>query len=554
MPEVPSDWRPRPARVWGTTRRFDQGPDDKPEEKPVIRGGPQNPLTFEQVGFLNFGDGFEYLVDIQRGAALGEEQRVSKAKSVWEYVSEKDRERLASLAAQAKSDQAPPPPMEVEAETQSGLLARSHDEVTIPPLSPRTASAALKGYVPYGDDLNKQERYRSYLVSQTYNTQSPNPTFRTGSIEEINKELEDFAASARIFKPMSFAMSSRFTSGSSSLAATDMKQAKPGLHLYDAAKAKEEMEKAKAAEEVVEEKKYSSPREQAAADGRYGELTRTVKMFYPVKLLCRRFGVQDPHPEGPPQTGEQNRDNGGGGYDDLPLPKNDAAWESGFIHQDAAPAAPEEQEPMDKERRPRNIEEVGMAGDVNQGRDTLSYTKPSIDIFKAIFASDDEDDGEDEVESKPVVKPPTASVAQTGNADPFPVKDEGPVDLATFKPVFTRAPREQGKERKKEKKDKKKRKGVLSFEVGDEEDDAAETARREERKKRRKQQTKEKVAEEAKDGVAGRVEGGVDANSTASAGDKGTINTGDGDDGGEWVEKAAIKPRMAGRKGASDYM
>ena len=49
MPEVPEDWRPRPARVWGTTRKFDEGPDYKPEEKEVIRGEPGKPLTFEQV-------------------------------------------------------------------------------------------------------------------------------------------------------------------------------------------------------------------------------------------------------------------------------------------------------------------------------------------------------------------------------------------------------------------------------------------------------------------------------------------------------------------------
>lgn len=50
MPEIPADWRPRPARVWGTTRKWDQQPGDKVEEKEVIRGAPGRPLTFEQVG------------------------------------------------------------------------------------------------------------------------------------------------------------------------------------------------------------------------------------------------------------------------------------------------------------------------------------------------------------------------------------------------------------------------------------------------------------------------------------------------------------------------
>jgi G patch domain-containing protein 1 len=40
---------------------------------------------------------------------------------------------------------------------------------------------------------------------------------------------------------------------------------------------------------------------------------------------------------------------------------------------------------------------IGLGEDDSQGRDTLTYEKPAMDIFKAIFASDDEDsDGEDE--------------------------------------------------------------------------------------------------------------------------------------------------------------
>ena len=42
-----------------------------------------------------------------------------------------------------------------------------------------------------------------------------------------------------------------------------------------------------------------------------------------------------------------------------------------------------------------------MAEDVNQGREILTYTKPSIDIFMAIFASDDEDDDESDDDEAP---------------------------------------------------------------------------------------------------------------------------------------------------------
>jgi len=54
MPEIPEDWRPRPARVWGTTRQWDQQPGHVVEKTEVIRGAPGQPLTFEQVSFSTY--------------------------------------------------------------------------------------------------------------------------------------------------------------------------------------------------------------------------------------------------------------------------------------------------------------------------------------------------------------------------------------------------------------------------------------------------------------------------------------------------------------------
>lgn len=444
-------------------------------------------------------------------------------------MSEKEKERLASILAAVK--EGPPPALLA---TESKEEDRSHapmaaDEVNIPPLSPRTASSALRGYMPYNDDLEKQERYRTYLVSQTYNTKEPNPSFKPGaSFDAINKELDDFAASARIFKPMAFAMSSRFTSGSTSLAASDLKQAKPGLHIYDAAKAQTEFEKPKEIE--PETKKALTPREQAADKGMYGRVTREVAEFYPVKLLCKRFGVADPHPEGKPEATNTSTSTPGNGLEGAPLPKNDASWESAFVHQGAEEKDPSStaDEDAEVERAPRSIAEVGMAGDANQGRDTLTYTKPTIDIFKAIFASDDEDDSDDEdevVDVKPVIPVvPKAKVASPTKMKEKPLAAE---DLAAFKPVYRKAPEQSAAEAdKKKKKDKKKRKGVLSFDVGDEgEEDASAVDRRKKRKERETHATV--VAEQPSNGHEEE----------------------------QWVEKTGIPiSRAAHRKGAADFM
>jgi G patch domain-containing protein 1 len=387
--------------------------------------------------------------------------------------------------------------MEVEPE----LAPEKVSEIVIPPLSPRTASSALHGFMPHGDDPHKQERYRSYLVSQTYNTKHPNPQLLPSTnIEDVNNELESFAQSARIFRPMSHAMSSRFTSGSSSLASTDTQQPKAGLHILDPKGPL--MQFAKASTEVEPEKTLT-PREQAAADGKFGALTRVVKDFYPVKLVCKRFHVPNPHPEGPPEGGDSGSATpaaAGGQSSSAGGP----SWMSGFVHQvetekeNKPPSEDEKEEEFTGERLPRSINEVGMAEDANQGRDILTYVKPSIDIFKAIFASDDEDDDDDDQPKPPTVPSvPSKFASRKQDASNQPQPEEKPVDYNTFKPVFRRTDEvkpEDDKDktqRKKEKKDKKKRKGALSFDVGDNDEEAP----REKPKKKAKSR-REEVAEE----------------------------------------------------------
>ena len=117
-------------------------------------------------------------------------------------------------------------------------------------------------------------------------------------------------------------------------------------------------------------------------------------------------------------------------------------------------------------------------------------------------------------------------------ADPFPVRSQGPVDIATFKPVFNVRKDDEEEssreDRKKAKKEKKKRKGVLSFDVGEEgEDDSREN--KGEKKRRKKAANESGRISPIKEPVAAT-------------------------DESQWVEKPEIKPRFVGRKGAADYM
>src|SRR5260370_42195154 len=145
----------------------------------------------------------------QRGEKLGETGLPSQQpKSIFEYLSQKDRERLHGVRASTQADVgdgAPPvgPPV----------------ALIIPSLDAAIAQAALKGFQPFNTDPIKQSRYRAYIQSQIHQFNSPNsfppPSPQPGqSNEDFNAEMEGYAKAVMIFKPMSGAMANRFTTAS----------------------------------------------------------------------------------------------------------------------------------------------------------------------------------------------------------------------------------------------------------------------------------------------------------------------------------------------------
>jgi G patch domain-containing protein 1 len=159
-------------------------------------------------------------------------------------------------------------------------------------------------------------------------------------------------------------------------------------------------------------------------------------------------------------------------------------------------------------RKARDLENVGLGEDESQGRDTLTYVRPSMDIFKAIFASDDEDSDDDaeedggqekgapapaapdpgpstlakrreeeqpsDVKSIPANPRTHSTTDQSLTYEPRSVdRPPASVDTATFKPIFV--PRAERKTKKttgdkrdgtSRGKDNKKRtaKAIVSFE------------------------------------------------------------------------------------------
>jgi len=251
--------------------------------------------------------------------------------------------------------------------------------------------------------------------------------------EDFNKELQDYAKSAVIFKPASGAIANRFTSAS---VVENGPKAIEGLHQpshkHDYLESPDSTPENREAPE--------DPMHQAARLGMFGPLTREQKEWHPAKLLCKRFGVKEPEvaPDsstkvvtGVASPRELALASGSTGNAMTPITSLPSP------NQASQPAA-SSSTPI--RRDPRDLENIGLGEDEDQGRDTLTYEKPTMDIFKAIFASDDED-SDDEVDVSNQVEP---EIAALGGKESLAAASNDPVNLSTFKPTFvSRAKRER---------------------------------------------------------------------------------------------------------------
>ena len=367
-----------------------------------------------------------------------------------------------------------------------------------PRIEPSAAKAALFGFKPFVSDPVKQARYTAYLTSQSEAVSDEDRLQlkqKPGQdLENFRLELEEYAQAATVFKPLSGAMAGRFTT------AKTMEQGPTvieGLHTPSHSAPPPDM---KPPETKMEEPENAKTH--AVKHGMYGILTRETSIWIPAKLLCKRFGVKEPEIEA------QGEDSGSGPktQDELeadaffPEAELVAAGSGGGSAAGVSKGASEDDRP-----KRRDLNNVGLGEDETQGADILTYQKPERSIFKAIFASDDEDSGdEDQAKAKEAslrgssAPPQPGAPAQPSMEDVQMKIDDGPVDTTTFKPKFVpRAERtvDDNPPSKKRKKDKEKRKSgkvLVSFDVEEGGEDGAATLKgrdkdkdREKKKKRR---------------------------------------------------------------------
>ncbi|KAG9063471.1 hypothetical protein KI688_004355 [Linnemannia hyalina] len=215
-----------------------------------------------------------------RALVLGETPIDAPRRSVFEYMSSENKNRLDGALGFV---------LDVHGEKH---LRKDHWEV--PTIEKSAAEAALQGFIPFSDDISKQRRYKQYLNVQAGLSAEKIEMVEGFSGEDMNKELNEFVQAARIFKPMSTSMSSRFATASKII---EFQQPSPGLRTGAEIQASL-AGKPSAENRLIERMEVPKSQAAKAAEmGMFGPLTRSMADFYPNKLLCKRFNVPDPHPE-----------------------------------------------------------------------------------------------------------------------------------------------------------------------------------------------------------------------------------------------------------------
>jgi G patch domain-containing protein 1 len=369
--------------------------------------------------------------------------------------------------------------------------------------------------MPFTNDPAKQARYIAYLHSQSTpdHPELLPPKLPGQTSEAYHKELSDYSKSAGIFKPVSGAMAGRFTTAAVvELGPNAVEGLHQPTHEVEPTPPQQQEEKEREKEKEMEarrrEEEVQGSKAHAARTGMYGALTREIVPWQPARLLCKRFGVKDPNPDittDTPMPGVSHGQAQGTGDNawkaEEALAEADLQTATGSVDVNVSSST-------EGRRAARDLENVGLGEDDSQGRDTLTYVRPSMDIFKAIFASDDEDsddepEGEGQETGVPDAGPSTLPTKGPEKQQPTENSDGGAipvhlriqdaaeptstyeprsaqrppetVDVATFKPVFVpRGERESQKLKDKKDggssrgKDKKKAKAIVSFEDDDE--------------------------------------------------------------------------------------
>lgn len=309
-----------------------------------------------------------------RAALLGES--ALPGKSIFDFINPAARDRIAASTGrtnlpEARGEAAPEGFRKTEADRQKQLWS------LVPHLDKETAEGALSrgtgGWMPYSEDEKKRARYRGFLELRAGLRDTLPERVPGMSMDDWVRELQEFAHAARVFRPITGLMASRFTS-STSLPASSSGESTPEALLNKPAE------------------RPADPAEEAARLGMYGPMTRQILQFYPTRLVCKRFNIK------PPEHVQPDAANAPGDAASTAAPARDLTVVSqSAIHEmmrESASRPPYSSAPADGARAaevPLTAAPVHAHVDVERN-EALEAEKAGDAVFKAIFGSDDEDE------------------------------------------------------------------------------------------------------------------------------------------------------------------
>ncbi|KAI8828502.1 hypothetical protein BC829DRAFT_450420 [Chytridium lagenaria] len=264
------------------------------------------------------------------------------------------------------------------------------------------AQNALKGFMPFTTDPVKQARYKGFLEWRAeVTTKEPMypPHF---TLRDIEMELTEFAKSAIMYKPLSGFMASRFTSAVSS-----------------------------------SNTKIDEEDNGALSNIKPTKTSRSRLVFRPDRLLCKRFQVPNPYP---PEKGKAAA----------------ATAITAKLNQEAEKEVLNEKSMNALKSMVETFVGAGEGEDVKKNEEMRPDVedvykdepeRPSMDIFKEIFADSEDEDEESEddekivipkIEIKPIPATESTSVQDLKEVPSTNTSPPSTLPPPTFRPIFAR--------------------------------------------------------------------------------------------------------------------
>ena len=221
------------------------------------------------------------------------------------------------------------------------------DSLEIHTVPTKVAQGALLGFKPFGNDLEKQARYTTFLQNIVDKSESNEPMQERAKemTEQEAAETREFSKAAMLYRPLAEMMSQRFTS------------------------------------------KVEVPVVPKKVEKVFGPDTRSVIKWQPAKTLCQRFAVR--YVEDSDLEDEEDRNIEPLNAETMAalMKERDAMLERGDTNKML-----EEVPQTEILTKDEMLAELHAGFDIMKNNDSEAIEKPGMELFEAIFAESDNEE------------------------------------------------------------------------------------------------------------------------------------------------------------------